>query len=95
MRLNNSLKKRLLFDIIIRKAECRRVLNMIQANTRTPADRTSDLFAQVAAIDTGVERFLALIDKYDLNTVHSLASIENKDTQLTVLTFSDNPLKYD
>ena len=40
------------------------ILKIIQANTRTPADRTSDLSAQIAANDTGIERFLALISKY-------------------------------
>ncbi len=45
------------------------ILSIIQANTRTPADRTSDLFAQIAANDTGVERLVALISKYSLEEV--------------------------
>ncbi|MFQ5820865.1 MAG: hydantoinase B/oxoprolinase family protein [Candidatus Heimdallarchaeota archaeon] len=49
------------------------ILSMIQANTRTPADRTSDLFAQIAANDTGVERLLTLISKYSLEEVMSAA----------------------
>lgn len=43
-----------------------------------------------------IERFMHLLNliapnKYELNTWNLLASIENKETQLTVLTFSDNP----
>ena len=45
------------------------ILSIIQANTRTPADRTSDLSAQIAANDTGIERLLALISKYGLEEV--------------------------
>jgi hypothetical protein len=32
-------------------------------------------------------------DKYRLDNINMLASIENKETLLTVLIFSDNPFK--
>lgn len=43
-----------------------------------------------------INRFMHLLgliapNKYKLDTLNMLASIENKETQLTVLTFSDNP----
>ena len=43
-----------------------------------------------------IERFVHLLNviapnKYELNTWNALASIENKETQLTVANFSDNP----
>lgn len=43
-----------------------------------------------------INRFMHLLNviapnKYTLDTMNMLASIENKETQLTVLTFSDNP----
>lgn len=43
-----------------------------------------------------INRFMHLLNviapnKYQLDTMNMLASIENKETQLTVLTFSDNP----
>lgn len=45
-----------------------------------------------------INRFMHLLnilapDKYTLDTMNMLASIENKETQLTVLTFSDNPFR--
>ena len=43
-----------------------------------------------------INRFMHLLNllapaKYELNTYNMLASIENTETQLTVLNFSDNP----
>jgi len=43
-----------------------------------------------------INRFMHLLNiiapnKYSLDTINMLASIENKETNLTVLTFSDNP----
>lgn len=45
-----------------------------------------------------INRFMHLLnvlapDKYNLDTINMLASIESKDTQMTVITFSDNPFK--
>lgn len=45
-----------------------------------------------------INRFMHLLNiiapnKYTLDTMNMLASIENKETQLTALTFSDNPFK--
>ena len=45
-----------------------------------------------------IERFMHLLDivapgKYRLDTTNLLASIENKETQLTAAQFSDNPFR--
>ncbi len=45
-----------------------------------------------------INRFMHLLnllapDKYRLDNMNMLASIENKETLLTVLIFSDNPFK--
>ena len=46
-----------------------------------------------------INRFMHLLSiiapsKYELNTYNALASIENKETQLTVANFSDNPFNF-
>ena len=40
------------------------VLNLVCANSRTPAERRGDLAAQIAANQTGIERFQALVARY-------------------------------
>lgn len=45
---------------------------------------------------TYINRFMHILNliapnKYELNTWNALASIEDKETQLTVANFSDNP----
>src|SRR5262249_39491678 len=42
------------------------ILRLVCANSRTPAERRGDLAAQIAANETGIRRFLALIERYGL-----------------------------
>lgn len=45
------------------------VLNIIMANVRGPDERKGDFMAQVAAVDTGLNRLPELVQKYGLPTV--------------------------
>jgi N-methylhydantoinase B len=40
------------------------ILNVVCANSRTPAERRGDIAAQAAANETGIRRFVALIERY-------------------------------
>lgn len=40
------------------------ILDLVCANSRTPVERRGDLLAQVAAVQTGVRRFLSLVERY-------------------------------
>ena len=40
------------------------VLNLVCANSRTPTERKGDLAAQIAANETGIRRFQALVERY-------------------------------
>jgi N-methylhydantoinase B len=42
------------------------ILQLVCANSRTPAERRGDLAAQIAANETGIRHFLALIERYGL-----------------------------
>ena len=44
------------------------VLEMVCANSRTPQERRGDLSAQIAANETGIRRFRALMDNYGADT---------------------------
>ena len=46
------------------------ILDMIQANVRTPKERMGDLWAQIAANQRGGARLLEMNDKYGRETIH-------------------------
>ncbi len=57
---------------------------------------TATDFAPVYKYKNYINRFMELLEKiapnkYELNTYNMLASIEDKNTNLTILQFSDNP----
>lgn len=70
-----------------------------QKQNKMKAKKYIDLSTKVSKRYEGknyIDRFMHLLNiiapnKYMLDTMNMLASIENKETQLTVLIFSDNP----
>jgi N-methylhydantoinase B len=58
--------------------ENRAVYDLIERNVRTPEERRGDLRAQVAANETGADRFRELVDRYGTDTLGAALS-ELKD----------------
>ena len=62
----------------------RDVLNIFLYNMREGWERIGDLNAQIAAVNTGGERFQALVDKHGLETVLAcMAAIQNHTERMT------------
>ena len=56
----------------------RTVYDLIERNVRTPEERRGDLRAQVAANETGAERFVELVDRYGADTLaDALAEVQD------------------
>jgi N-methylhydantoinase B len=67
------------------------IIRLVCANSRTPAERRGDLAAQIAANETGIRRFLALVARYGLgefrrrtreNIAYAAAAVRNALTAL-------------